>query len=413
MLILSTLLLAMTPVQEPVAADAGSPVLVTTGSVAVPDQPTRRSRSRYIRTPRRRMQPLPTTTNRRLTAPVSSICSVRGMEKNTVIGIGLVTGLANTGDSGDAAVRFAQNTLTQYGFPVELSGLSGNNIALVRVEGEIAAGAKPGTLINLRVSTWGDAKSLVGGQLMPTELFDARLGTVYATASGSVTVGGASASGEAATAVKNHTTVGTMENGGKVEREIPTVIVNEDGILYLDAKRGQDTFANMVSVKEAANRLFPNVAQILPDGKSIRVAVPADLLSEDHIAYINALMNLEVDVQNLARVIINERTGVVVMGGDVRLHPGVVAAGNITVTIAETTEASQPGAFSQGETVRLPRTDLTVIEEDRALTLLPQATTLTEVMDVLNILGATPRDLISILTALSEAGLLVADIQRM
>lgn len=417
MIALTALFLALAPVQDPAepppSVVPGTGLVVTSGSAAAPDQPSLQSRSRYVRTPRRPLRPIPTTSNRPLTAPVNSVCHVRGMESNTVMGIGLVTGLANTGDSGDAAIRFAQNTLTQYGFPVDLSGLSGNNLALVRVEGEIAAGAKPGTRFNLRVSTWGDAKSLLGGQLMSTELFDMQLGTVFATASGSITVGGGTAEGEAATAVKNHTTVGTMENGGKIEREIPTVIVNEDGVLYLDAKRGQDTLENMVSVKDAVNALFPGVARILPDGKSVRVAVPADLQPEDHIAYVNALINLEVNVQNLARVLINERTGVVVMGGDVRLHPGVVAAGNITVTIAETAEVSQPGPLSRGETVRLPRTDLTVIEEDRALTLLPQATTLNEVMDVLNVLGATPRDLISILTALSEAGLLVADIQRM
>ena len=413
-MILAALLLAVAPMQDPgpVGGD-GTGVIWTAGTVEAPEQPRRRSRARYARTPRRTFKSLPGVNTKPLTAPVRSIMGVRGMESNTVGGIGLVTGLANTGDSGEAAIRVLRNVMTLYGLPFELADLSGNNIALVRVEADIPAGFKPGQRIDVRVSTVGDAKSLFGGSLMPMELFDSKFQTVYATASGAITVGGQTAEGEAASASKNHTTVGTLASGGKVEREVHTQVISDDGYLYLDAKQGRDSFSNIVAVAEATNRLFPNVARILPDGKSIRVAVPSDLRTEDHIAYVDALLRMEVNSESLARVIINERTGVVVMGGDVRLHPGVVAAGNITVTIAETSEVSQPSALSRGTTERLSRTDLVVLEEDRALTLLPQASTLNEVMDVLNVLGATPRDLISILTALSQAGLLVADIQRM
>ena len=414
MTFLPAIILALAPVQEPGPAGGNEPeVIWAPTGIEAPVQPTGRSRARYVRTLRRRIPAVEGIATNRMKAPVSSIMRVRGRENNVVGGFGLVIGLANTGDTGSAAMRMARNMIVTHGLPVDLSDLSGNNMAFVRVEAEIPAGSEPGTLISARVSTVGDAKSLSGGMLITTELFDTQMENVYATASGSITVGGYNASGEGASSTKNHTTVGTLPSGAKIQREIPSLLVDESGYLYLDAKVGQDTFFNMVAVKEGINRYFPGVARILPDGKSVRVGVPSDLHDDDHIVFLNTILSLEVQTESVARVVINERTGIVVMGGDVRLRPGLVAAGAITVTIAETPEVSQPAAFSRGTTQILARTDLVVTEEDRALTLLPQAATLNDVMEVLNVLGATPRDLISILTSLSEAGLLVAEIQRM
>ncbi|MFT7678152.1 MAG: flagellar P-ring protein precursor FlgI [Planctomycetota bacterium] len=413
MTLLPAFLLALAPIQGPGPAGGEPAVIWVPAAVEAPAQPTGRSSSRYVKLPRRRIRGVTGITSTRMRAPVNSIMRVRGRENNVVSGFGLVTGLANTGDTGEAALRMARNIVVAHGLPVDLSDLSGNNLAFVSVRAEIPAGSKPGTPVSANVSTMGDAKSLLGGQLMFTELFDTQMENVYATASGAITVGGINASGEGASSTKNHTTVGTLPSGAKIEREIPSVIVNESGFLYLDAKIGQDTLSNMVASKEAINKLFPGVARILPDGKSLRVGVPSDLHVDDHLMFLDAILRLEVETESIARVVINERTGIVVMGGDVRLRPGLVAAGAITVTIAETPEASQPAPFSEGTTQILSRTDLVVTEENRALTMLPQAATLNEVMEVLNVLGATPRELISILTALSEAGLLVADIQRM
>lgn len=414
MTFLPVILLALAPVQDRGPAGGSEPHVVwTPAGIEAPAQPRGRSSARYVREPRRRLRTVQGSSNPRMNAPVSSILKVRGRENNAVSGFGLVVGLSNTGDTGEAAMRMARNIIVAHGLPVDLSDLSGNNMAFVRVDAEVPAGSKPQTVISARVSTVGDSKSLVGGVLMFTELFDVQMENVYATASGAITVGGINASGEGASSTKNHTTVGTLPSGAKIEREITSVLINESGYLYLDAKVAQDTFQNMVSANRAINALFPGVSHVLPDAKSLRVGVPADLHPDDHIDFINAIMSIEVQTESIPRVVINERTGIVVMGGDVRLRPGLVAAGAITVTIAETPEASQPAAFSQGTTLRLPRTDLVITEEDRALTLLPQAATLNEVMEVLNVLGATPRELISILTSLSEAGLLVAEIQRM
>lgn len=350
---------------------------------------------------------------RSLSTPVSSVVAVRGMENNVVAGFGVVTGLAGTGDSGDLVKSFMGNDLRNFGVSIDPTTLSSKNLAVVRVEGEIPAGAKPGALINVRVSTIGDAKSLVGGSLDRCELFGPRYDYVYATASGPVMLNALSASGESGSATKNHTNVGVLPFGGKVQREVPTSITSEHGYIHLDAKTGQGTFGNMIAVAAAVNKLYPNAATVQTDGRTVKVAVPIDIPESAHVQYLHSFMKQEIQSDNDPRVIINERTGVIVIGGDVRLRPGLISHGSIVITVAETPQTSQPSAFSGGSSETNPRTDILINEEPGALTPIPAAVTLQEVMDVLNVLGASPRDLISILMALSDGGLLVADIRRL
>lgn len=371
-----------------------------------------RSRSTYRRSQRPVFRSIEGNTGRIMT-PVQSLVSVRGMEDNVVVGIGIVTGLAGTGDTSDLAKQLLSNFFAEYGLPVDAAALASKNVAVVRVEAEIPAGMKPGQRIDVRCSTLGDSKSLLGGTLMPTELFDSYLNRVYATASGPLTVGGFTVEGDAASATKNHPTVATMPGGGKIEREVPTQAVSEQGFIYLDSKQGQDTFGNVVAVAERINALFPGMARVLGDGKTVQVGVPVDIPSESHVAYVASLMRLEVESENEARVVINERTGVLVLGGDVRLKPGAVMAGALVVTISENEQNSQPAPFSGGTTETESRTELDVTEEDSQVFIVPEATTLQEVVDVLNVLGATPRDTIQILNHMSRAGMLVADIERM
>lgn len=386
--------------------------VVANGGIEAPLQPAGRSRSSFGRTDRFAPIGRAGPTNR-IQAPVGSLVAVRGVEDNVIWGIGIVDGLAGTGDSSGLAKQLLNNMLQSQHLIVDVGMLASKNIAVVRVEGELPAGTKPGRRIDVRVSSIGDAKSLVGGNLVMTELTDMGGTTVYATAAGPIAVGGHSSEGDAASATKNHVTVGVMSGGGKVEREVPTSLVSEHGYIYLDARRGQDTLGNLVRTTEAINALYPGLAITQPDGKSIRVQVPQDLPAETHVAFLDTILKLEVVSDNLARVVINERTGVIVMGGDVRLRPGAIAHGSLIVTIAETKEASQPGPLSGGTTEVLPRTDVDVTEENNGLVLIPGAVTLQEVVDVLNILGATPRDMISILSAMSDGGLLVAEIRRM
>ncbi|MCA9001873.1 MAG: flagellar basal body P-ring protein FlgI [Planctomycetes bacterium] len=345
--------------------------------------------------------------------PISGVVYVRGMETNAISGFGVVTGLAGTGDSGDLVKSFMANSLRNYGIPVDATTLSSKNMAVVRVEAEIGPGDKPGALIDVRVSTIGDAKSLVGGVLANCELFGPNYDYVYATASGPVTNNAQSASGEAGSSSKNHNTVAIMSFGGKVEREVPTSITSDHGYIHLDAKKGQGTFSNMLAVADAVNRMYPGAAEVMTDGRTVKVAVPADLPESQHVAYLNSFLTQEIESDNAPRVIVNERTGVIVIGGDVRLRPGAIAHGAIVVTVAETPQVSQPNPLSGGTTETAPRTDISITEEAGALTAIPEAVTLQEVVDVLNVLGASPRDLISILAAMSDGGLLVADIKRL
>ncbi len=392
--------------------DQRLPLLPAYGAVEAPSQPRYRSSSRVRRS--RRFEPAPIRADLTATrAPISSLATVRGMEENHVMGIGLVTGLAGTGDTNEAARQLLQNLLLTRNINIDLQALTSNNIAVVRVEATIPAGIRPGQQIDVRASTIGDADSLQGGTLAMTELTDITGRYVYATASGPITVGGFSAGGEGATATRNHVTVGTMPGGGKVERAVETSIVSEHGFLYLDLRAAHDSLGNVVHITEAVNEMYRDVAEPSIDGKSVRVKVPADLPVSSHAAFAFSILSREVLSDNVARVIINERSGVIVMGGDVRLQPGIITHGNLTVTVAETPETSQPGPFSGGTTQNLDRTSLTVDEEDNALTFTPSAGTLQEVVDVLNVLGTTPRDMITILQAMSQSGTLLAEIRRM
>ncbi|MEC8495372.1 MAG: flagellar basal body P-ring protein FlgI, partial [Planctomycetota bacterium] len=235
---------------------------------------------------------------------------------------------------------------------------------------------------------------------------------VYATASGPVNTDGFSASGQAATATKNHVTVATMPDGATVQREIATSVISEHGYIFLDSKNGQGTFGNTVRIAEAINALYPDVASVLPDGRTVRMSVLDGVPRDQIVAYLDKALAQEVETDNLARVVINERTGVIVMGGDVRLRPGYIHHGTIVVTVGETPEVSQPGPLSGGETVTLPRTTLNVVESNNPGVLLGGASSLEEVVEVLNVLGATPRDMIAILESMLDGGLLIADLRR-
>lgn len=408
---ITALLLALAILQDPKPAPTIDARLQL-GGVEAPKQPELTSRATFTQSPRTEI-PNTTRAPRSLAMPIGSVTTVRGQEDNTVMGIGLVTGLAGTGDSIEASRQLLANLLLTRNIKVDLQQISSKNVAIVQVEAVLPAGIKPGQKVDVTVSAIGDSTSLQGGSLTLTELTEITGRIVYATASGPVTIGGFSAEGQGASAKKNHTTVGTLPQGGKCEREVPTRLASEHSFVYLDLRSGQESLANVVHVVEAINAMFPKAAEALPDGRSIKVKVPTDLPESQHVAYVNAILQKQIETEDLARVIVNERSGVIVMGGNVRLRPGAIAQGSITVTIAETPQVSQPGPLSNGQTKTVPRTDLNVNEENKPLVLVPGAATLQEVVDVLNVLGTTPRDLISILQAMQQGGMLVAEIRRM
>jgi flagellar P-ring protein precursor FlgI len=212
---------------------------------------------------------------------------------------------------------------------------------------------------------------------------------------------------------KNQVTVGMVSGGGKVERTLVSDIVSAHGFIYLDLRAAQSSFANLVRIVDAINGIFPTAAEAATDGRTVKVRVPGDLPQSAHVAYLDAILRLEVEPSMQPYVVVNERAGAIVIGEGVRLRSGAVALGGLTVTIAESPETSQPGPLSGGTTQTNPRTDIAVEEANNGLVEVPGAVTLHEVVEVLNVLGTTPRDLIQILEAMHQAGLLLAEVRRM
>jgi flagellar P-ring protein precursor FlgI len=410
-MILSLILAALVQ-DKPPPPPQNPAILQGYGSVEAPHQPNTVSTSRY--------SSVETALAGKLTNPIgnypsriSQLVGVRGLEDNVVFGFGLVVGLAGTGDTIDAAKLFLQNALLTRNIHVDLQQLASKNAAIVQVEARLPAGLKPGRKLDVTVSATGDATSLVGGTLLFTELSDPSGRFVYATASGPVNTGGFQAAGQSATAKKNQTTVGTLPEGGKVEREVPTSIVSDNGLVYLDLLAERAGLGNSMRIANSVNDVYPGTAIAMPDGRSIQVRVPADLPATDIVSFVQGILSREVEVEVSPRVVVNERTGTIVLGGDVRLRAGAIAHGSITVTIAESPVASQPGPFSNGSTVVTPRTNVDVTEAPGKLVLIPGAVTLREVVEVLDVLGATPRELVSIIEAMAQGGLLEAEIRRM
>lgn len=387
-------------------------VIVPTSGIEAPTQPTGQSSSEVRKTARPAPGVAEGAGRGKILVRVRDLVEVRGQEDNVIQGIGLVTGLAGTGDSGEAARQAIRNLLLTQNIAMDLGAINSSNVAVVWVEAVLVPGVKPGRRLDVRLSSLYDSESLVGGTLVRAELTEMSGSTVYGTASGPISVGGFSASGDGASVTRNHLTVGIIPQGCKVEREVPTQLVSDHGFIYLDMRARKGSFGNVVKVAESINEVFRGAA-LAQDAMTVRVKVPGDLPESQHVAYLHSLLKREIEPEATGRVVINERTGVIVMGEGVRITRGAITKGNLTVTIAETSEVSQPGAFSGGTTEEVSRTNLLVEEEDRPLTIINGATTLSEVVEVLNILGVTPRDMIEILQAMVQQGMLHADLVAM
>jgi flagellar P-ring protein precursor FlgI len=406
---LSTLLflLLQTPAVSTPEQPVLIPVVIPVGGIEAPTQPTGKSFSTYARLPR-----LPNTPNLKaesgLLVRIGDIMGVRGQEKNTISGIALVQGLAGTGDSGGMVRVLMRNHLRDMDINVSEDQILTGNLAVVTITAVLPPGVKPGRAVDLTAACMGDATSLVGGQLTFAHLKGPD-GLVYGTGSGSLSIGGFSVSAEGASATTNHTTVGMISNGCKVEREIKADIVSDHGFIYLDAEPLKGSFGTSVKVAQSVNALYPGAAVAI-DKMTVRVAVPQGIVKEEHVLFLYSILQREIIAESFARVVVNERTGVIVIGPGVRIGAGAVTKGNLTVTIAETPEASQPGAGSGGTTEVLPRSSLVVEEENRPISIIKGAANLNEVVEVLNVLGVTARDMIQILQSMSQSGMLHAEI---
>ena len=339
-------------------------------------------------------------------ARIKDIAAFDGVRDNQLVGYGLVVGLNGSGDSDQTKfpVQSLVNMLERMGVTINRGDVKVKNVAAVMVTATLPPFAKQGSKLDVTVSSVGDAKTIAGGTLVMTPLKGAD-NQVYAVAQGSVLTNSFAFGGAGASATKNHPTAGRISNGALVERELPNVLTGKS-TLRLDL--AQEDFTTASRVAAAINKQFSGSAAT-SDAASVMVQIP-QAYSNRPVDFIAQVENLEVVQDVPARVVVNERTGTIVMGEAVTIAPVAVSHGNLALTIKETPKVSQPAPLSKGVTAVVPRTDLKVKEEQKRLTLLPAGNTIGDVVRGLNMLGVTPRDLISILQAIKAAGALQAEL---
>ena len=340
---------------------------------------------------------------------IKDIASFSGVRDNQLIGYGLVVGLSGTGDKTSSVftMRSMVNMLERMGVSVDMRQMKPKNVAAVMVTAKMPVSSKPGTRLDVTVSSLGDATSLLGGVLLQTPLTGVD-GKIYGLAQGSMTLGGFSVEGEAATATKNVTTVGIIPGGALVERSVPFEFNDQDKLtLHLR----QPDFSTSMQMAERLNAAMGGQFASAIDGASVDVNIPQEYRG-NLVPLMASLENIEITPDNPAKVVVDEKTGTVVLGKDVRISRAAVAHGNLSVLISEYQDVSQPGPFSSGSTVVTPQTEINVNEQNRRL-MMVEGATLQELVDGLNAIGATPRDLITILRTLKTAGALHAELEVM
>jgi len=343
-------------------------------------------------------------------ARIKEVAAIQGVRTNALTGYGLVVGLDGTGDQTTQAPYTGQSLaamLQQFGviLPQGVT-MQPRNIAAVMVTAQLPAFAQPGQQLDIAVSSVGNAKSLRGGTLITTPLRGAD-GQVYALAQGNLIVGGAGASAGGSKVQINHLSAGRIPAGALVERSVPTPLQNGD-FIQLDLNAAD--FNTARAVARAINKAKgAGVAQAL-DGRVVRVRAPND--PDERVNFLADMENLALDLaEPAARIVINARTGSVVMNQAVTLAACAVAHGNLSVTISSTPQVSQPNAMSGGQTQVTEKVDISIKQDPGSLIQLPAGAKLADVVKALNSLGATPQDLLAILQAMKTAGALNAELE--
>jgi len=346
-------------------------------------------------------------------ARVKDLAQLHGVRNNQLLGYGLVSGLNGTGDDMKKSVFTLQaiyNMMTRQGItinPDNINDIKVKNVAAVMVTASLPPFAKSGSTLDIQVSSMGDSKSLAGGTLLMTPLVGPD-GNVYAVAQGPLTVGAFSFGGKAAEVQKNHPTVGRIAGGAIIERSIP-VTLGGDGTLQYQIRDADFTTAS--NMAESINNSFgPGTA--FPDSPgTIKVTIP-EMYKEKLIDFIAAVEILDVNADTTAKVVVNERTGTIVMGKDIRLSTVAVSHGNLSLIIRDDFNVVQPNPLGEGETVVTPQTNISVVEEDGQLVLLDmqKGVSIGEIATALNAIGATPRDLIAIFQAIKASGSLYGEL---
>ena len=341
---------------------------------------------------------------------IKDIVDFEGVRENQLIGYGLVVGLNNSGDTlktGHFTKQSLQAMLNRLGVKPTDAGLDSKNVAAVMITAKLPPFARQGARVDVRVSALGDSKSLLGGTLLVTPLLGAD-GEVYAVAQGTLTVGGFSASGQGETVTKGVPTSGRIAGGAIVEREIGFKLAALDK-LKLNLRNPDLTTARRVA--QAINAFLGTDAARPSDPTTIHLLVPRSY-ANNAVNLLTDIEQLRVEPDQIARIVIDEATGTIVMGENVRISTVAIAQGSLTIRITEAPQVSQPGPFAQvGTTTTVQRTDIQIEEgAERQLAILSQGVTLQELVNGLNAMGIGPRDLITILQAVKAAGAMQAEI---
>jgi flagellar P-ring protein precursor FlgI len=340
---------------------------------------------------------------------LKDIAHVQGVTANQLVGYGLVTGLAGTGDSTAFTNKTMQNFLQSFGLSTATNDVKTKNVAAVVVTASLPAFAHSGDNIDVTVSSLGDATSLQGGTLVLSELKGAN-NLVYATAQGSVSVGGFSAGQDGAGVTKNHTAAGRVPQGGIIARDMTTAIQQDSaGFSYVLTTPDYKTASRAAG---ALNGRFGAGTARAVDAETVRVTLPAHY-ANDPVSFLADAGDLSFNANQNAKVVINERTGTIVFGGDITLAPVAIAHGNLTLTITPSNVVVPAASFTNGQPATQTNTTIKATESGRKLIYISGSPSLAQVVRSLNTIGVSPRDLISIVQALREAGSLQADLDIM
>lgn len=342
-------------------------------------------------------------------ARIKDIANIKGVRSNQLVGYGLVIGLDGTGDKDDKiTVRSISEMLEKMGLTVKPDDIKADNVASVIVTAKLPAFARAGSRIDVLVSSIGGADNLQGGTLLFTPLRGADR-KIYAIAQGPVSTGGFKVGGKSGGGVqKNHPTVGRVAGGALIEREIKSDFANKTKLVLSLHNPDFTTASRTVA---AINKTLAAEFARTPDSGTIEIAIPPEY-DGNMVGLVTVVENIGVNPDMYARVIINERTGTVVMGADVRLSTIAIAHGSLSIQIRESTDVSQPAAFSRGgQTVASPESDITVKEQKVPIYVLESGVSIGDVVRALNALGVTPHDLIAIFQAIKAAGALQAELE--
>lgn len=338
---------------------------------------------------------------------LKDIASVAGVRSNQLVGYGLVVGLDGTGDKAPFTDQTFRNMMSQFGITIPPgTNPKLKNVAAVAVHADLPAFAKPGQNLDVTVSSIGNAGSLRGGTLLMTPLKGAD-GQVYAVGQGSLVVGGFGVEGnDGSSLTVNVPSVGRIPSGAIVERAVPTSFNQGDSLVF---NLTSSDFTTAKRVVDRINQLLGKGMASAMDSTSIRVTAPRD--PSQRVSFMSMLENLEVDPgEDRAKVVINSRTGTIVVGQHVKVDPVAITHGSLTVSINENFDVNQPNALGQGETVITPRTELNAQEAINPMFKFDGAASLQEIVSAVNQVGASPSDLIAILEAMKTAGALKADL---